>query len=108
MEDRFGRSPFRERLIKIIQLRLMATDASINLIREGYSDIRIYSDYTFTEFQLLQKNLKSKLPFKMKWAKNQMKQENSSSVILIDSSYLVNDDKLTLLEEIFNTIKALR
>ncbi|HSA06413.1 MAG TPA: transcription-repair coupling factor [Candidatus Gastranaerophilales bacterium] len=104
--DRFGGIPIEvERLIKIIQLRLMATEVAINLIRETFSDIRIFSDYTFTEFQALKSKLNPKIAGNLKWTKAPLKSENGSSVIILDISYFTNDDKLNILEEIFKIAK---
>ena len=103
--DRFGGIPQEvEYLIRIIQLRLMATEIGLNLVREIYTDIRIFSDYSFTEFKMLQNGLKPKISSKMKWAKAPMKSENGSSVIILDCSYFTNDEKLQVLEEIFTTV----
>ncbi len=101
--DRFGSIPAEvECLIKIIQLRLMATEIGINLVRETYTDIRIFSDYSFAEYKMLQNSLKPKISGKMKWAKAPLKSENGSSVIILDCSYFTNDEKLEVLEEIFS------
>ncbi len=103
--DRFGSIPPEvECLIKIIQLRLMASEIGINLVRETYTDIKIFSDYSFREFKILQNSLKPKISGKLKWAKAPLKSENGSSVIILDCSYFSNDEKLEILEEIFNTV----
>ncbi|MCK5176731.1 MAG: hypothetical protein KAQ92_03325, partial [Candidatus Aenigmarchaeota archaeon] len=72
---------------------------------ETDSAIRIFSNYSFTEFKILQNSLNPKISSKMKWVKAPLKSENGSSVILLNNSYLINDDKLNILEEIFNTAK---
>ncbi len=102
-EDRFGSIPPEvEPLIKIIRLRLMATEVGINLVRETGDEIRIFSDYSIAEFNMLKNKLDRKIAGKMRWAKTPLKSENGSSVILVKCSYLANDDKLALLEEIFS------
>ena len=102
--DRFGNIPEEvAKLIKIIQLRLMATQIGINLVREAYTDIRISCDYSFAEFKILKQALKPKISSKIKWAKAPMKSENGTSVIIIDISLFTNDEKLDVLEEIFAT-----
>lgn len=107
--DRFGTVPPEvERLIKIIRLRLMATDVGINMARETLDEIRIFSDYTLAEFNMLKKKLDAKIAGRMRWVKAPLKSENGSSVILIKCPYLASDDKLGLLEEIFSALCLLQ
>lgn len=104
--DRFGSIPPEvANLTKIIHLRLMATEIGINLVRETFTDIRIFSDYSFKEFKMLQNSLKPKISGRMKWAKAPLKSENGSSVIILDCAYFTNNEKLDVLEQIFNTVK---
>ncbi len=105
--DRFGSIPSEvESLIKVIQLRLTATEIGLNLVRETYTDIRIFSDYSFAEFKMLQNKLKPKISGKMKWIKAPVNSENGSSVIMLDCSYFTNEEKLGVLEEIFKTASS--
>jgi len=108
-QDRFGCIPPEvEPLIKIIRLRLMATDVGINLVREAGDEIRIFSDYTTAEFNMLKNKLDKSIAAKMRWAKTPLKSENGASVILVKCSYLANSDKLDLLEEIFSALCLLQ
>ena len=61
-KDRFSKSPEPvENLIKLIKLRLSATEAKISLIRETISGIRIYTPYSKAEWNLVSKTLPSTL-----------------------------------------------
>lgn len=103
--DRFGKIPEEvKRLIKIIRLRLMATDIGIYLVREAFESIRIFSNISLAEFKLLQNKIRPELSKKLKWTQAPKTSENGSSIILINNLALSNEEKLDILEEIFNSI----
>ncbi len=103
--DRFGKIPEEvKRLIKVIRLRLMATDIGINLVREAFESIRIFSDISFAEFRLLKNRMRAEISDKIKWTQAPKTSENGSSIILINNTSLTNEEKLDILEEIFNSI----
>ena len=53
-KDRFSRIPDEvENLIKLIKLRLLATDCNISVIREAGNEIRIYTPFAPYEWNLL-------------------------------------------------------
>ena len=103
--DRFGKIPDEvKRLIKVIRLRLMATDIGIYLVREAFENIRIFSNISFAEFKLLQNKLRPELSRKLKWTQAPKASENGNSIILIRNLSLSNEEKLDILEEIFHSI----
>jgi len=103
--DRFGKIPEEvKRLIKVIRLRLMATDIGICLVREAFENIRIFSNISFAEFKLLQNKLRPELSKKLKWTQAPKTSENGTSIILISNLALSNEEKLDILEEIFHSI----
>lgn len=104
-QDRFGKIPDEvKKLIKVIRLRLMATDIGILLIREAFENIRIFSNISLPEFRLLQSKMRPELARKLKWTPAPKTSETGSSIILMSNLALSNEEKLDVLEEIFNSI----
>ena len=57
-KDRFSRIPEEvENLIKLIKIRLLATDCGITIIREAGNDIRVYSPFTPYEWNIIKQGL---------------------------------------------------
>ena len=55
-KDRFAKPPESvENLIKLIRIRLAASDVKIAAIRETSDNIRIYTPYTQPEWQIIQR-----------------------------------------------------
>jgi len=103
--DRFGNIPeIVKRLIKVIRLRLMATDIGIYLVREAFEDIRIFSDISLPEFRILKNILNPEIAGKCRWVQAPKTSENGTSIIQISSSHLSNQEKLDILEEFFRSI----
>lgn len=58
MERPFSRIPEEvENLIKLIKIRLLATDCGITIIREAGNDIRVYSPFTPYEWNIIKQGL---------------------------------------------------
>ena len=58
-KDRFSRIPEEvENLIKLIKIRLMATECKIPVIREAGDFIRIYTPFTQYEWNILKTKIK--------------------------------------------------
>jgi len=103
--DRFGKIPAEvEKLVKVIRLRLKASSIKINLVREAFDTIRVFSDISYPEYRLLQTKLPPELNKLAKWTQAGKNAENGSSIILLKSQQLSNEEKLDLLEEFFNAI----
>lgn len=67
-KDRFAKPPESvENLIKLIRLRLAATDVGISLIRETPDNIRIYMPFLEPEWKIIQKGLPSNILKKTKF-----------------------------------------
>jgi len=103
--DRFGKIPPEvEKLVKVIRLRLKASSIGINLVREAFDTIRVFSNISFPEYRLLQTKLSPELNKLSKWTQAAKSAENGTSIILLKSQSLSNEEKLDLLEEFFNAI----
>ncbi len=103
--DRFGSIPDTvKRLIKVIKLRLMATNIGLYLVREAFEDIRIFSDISLPEFRLLKAKLRPEIGGKFRWSPAPKNSGNGTSIILISNVGLSNEEKLDILEEMFISI----
>lgn len=104
-EDRFGILPLEvKRLIKIIKIRLLATDIGIILVRETDSGIRISTNYEFAEWLYCKKQLPDKLTKLIKWIKAPITSTNGKSILLLNSYGLLEEEELKILEELFSSI----
>ncbi len=107
--DRFGKIPdVVIPLMNIIKLRLMASEIGINLVRETYSNVRIYTDYRFNEWEKIKNTLPKELTRKLKWTKAPATSELGSSVILMDNSLLTSNELLDILNDLFYYIAQLQ
>lgn len=103
--DRFGKIPDEvKKLIKVIRLRLKASDIGILLVREAFESIRMFSNISLAEFRLLKAKLHPDIGQKLKWTASPKTSENGNSIILINNISMTNEEKLNTLEDIFNTI----
>ena len=61
-KDRFSKIPDEvQNLIKLIKIRLLATEASISAIREVGNQIRIYTPFTQYEWNIIKNKLNKDL-----------------------------------------------
>ena len=97
-KDRFSRIPEEvENLIKLIKIRLAATDCGITIIREAGSDIRIYTPFTPYEWNIIRQGLDKDILKKVKYTNAPKSCTEGKSVILINNEYLT-------FKELFNTL----
>ena len=67
-KDRFSKPPESvENLIKLIKIRLAATEVKISLIRETEDNIRIYTPFTQPEWKIIQRTLPSEILKRIKF-----------------------------------------
>ena len=100
-KDRFSRIPDEvENLIKLIKIRLTATDCGITIIREAGSDIRIYTPFTQYEWNIIRQGLDKDILKKLKFTLAPKSSNDAKSIILINTNYLT-------FEDIFNTLTGL-
>ena len=100
-KDRFSKmSEPVENLIKLVHLRLLATQAKVSLIRENDSAIRIYTNLSKGEWNILNaktdKNITKYIKFTL--APNTCSEGNS--ILIINNNYLN-------FEEVFNILSGL-
>lgn len=99
-KDRFSRIPEEvENLIKLIKIRLLATDCGITIIREAGNDIRVYSPFTPYEWNIIKQGLDKTILRRVKFTVAPKTCEDGKSILL------VNNQNLTF-EEMFNILSV--
>ena len=105
-KDRFSRIPDEvKNLIKLIKLRLIATDCGISVIREAGNDIRIYSLFTPYEWNIIKQGLDKNIARKIKFTIAPKSCEDGKSILLINYQNMSFDEIFELLTTFFYYIK---
>ena len=105
-KDRFSRIPDEvENLIKLIRIRLSATDCGISAIREAGSDVRIYTPFTPYEWNIIKQGLEKDILRKIKFIVAPKSCTEGKSIILINSEYLTFEELFETVTELFYYIK---
>jgi len=101
-KDRFSKPPESvENLIKLIRLRLGATEINISAIREVGDSIRIYTPYTQAEWNLVQKILPADLSRKVKFTIAPKSCNDGVSILIINTSYVNFNEIFNFLTDLF-------
>ena len=101
-KDRFAKPPESVlNLIKLIKLRLSATDVKISLIRETDSNIRIYTPYSQAEWKIIQRSLPSEILKKIKFTIAPNSCTEGNSILLLNNSYMNFDEVFNILTDLF-------
>ena len=101
-KDRFAKPPESvENLIKLIRLRLAATDVGISLIRETPDNIRIYMPYLEPEWKIIQKGLPSNILKKIKFTIAPKACQEGNSILLLNNAYMNFDEVFNILTDLF-------
>lgn len=101
-KDRFAKPPESvENLIKLIKLRLAATEIHISLIRETSDNIRIYTPFTQPEWNIIQRALPGNILKKIKFTLAPKSCEEGNSIILLNNSYMNFDEVFNILTDLF-------
>ncbi len=101
-KDRFAKPPESvENLIKLIKIRLAATDVKIPLIRETSENIRIYTPFLQPEWNIIQKNLPGNILKRIKFTLAPKSCEEGNSIILLNNSYMNFDEVFNILTDLF-------
>ena len=100
-KDRFSRIPEEvNNLIKLIKIRLLATEATISVVREGGNLIRIYTPFTQYEWNILKTKLNKEVLRRVKFTIAPNSCLEGKSILLLNSEY-------STFEEIFNILVSL-
>jgi len=101
-KDRFAKPPESvENLIKLIKIRLAATDVNISLIRETSENIRIYTPFLQGEWNILQKALPGNILKRIKFTIAPKSCAEGNSIILLNNSYMNFDEVFNILTDLF-------
>ena len=101
-KDRFSKPPESvENLIKLIKLRLAATEIKISAIRESGDTIRIYTPYSKAEWNLIQKVLPPNILRKIKFTIAPKSCTEGISIIILNISYVNFDEIFNILTDLF-------
>lgn len=101
-KDRFAKPPESvENLIKLIRLRLAASDVKISVIRETSDNIRIYTPYTQAEWKLIQPHLPSEILKKIKFTLAPASCREGVSILLLNNSYMNFNEVFNILTDLF-------
>ena len=100
--DRFAKPPESvENLIKLIRLRLSATEVKIAAIREVQDCIRIYTPYSKPEWNIIQKTLPHNLSKKIKFTLAPKTCQEGVSILILDTSYVNFNEVFNILTDLF-------
>ena len=101
-KDRFSKPPKSvENLIKLIRLRLAATEINISAIRETQDTIRIYTPYSKAEWSLVQRTLPPNISRKVKFTQAPKSCKDGVSILSMNSSYVNFDEMFNILTDLF-------
>lgn len=101
-QDRFSKPPESVlNLIKLIKIRLAATDANISVIRETPDNIRIYTPYLQPEWKIIQANLPPNITKYIKFILAPKSCVEGNSIILLNNSYINFDEIFNILSDLF-------
>ncbi len=100
-EDRFGKIPPEvENLIKIVRIRLLASDVGFNLIREEPEFIRIFTNYDFKTWTKFVSKIPPQFTKRTKWVKMPETSLDGKSAILVKYKGFTPVRLLNFLEEL--------
>lgn len=101
-QDRFSKPPESvQNLIKLIKIRLAATEAKISVIRETTENIRIYTPYLPAEYKIIQANLPPNITKYIKFISAPKACSEGNSIILLNNSYMTFDEIFNMLIDLF-------
>ncbi len=101
-KDRFSKmSEPVENLIKLVQLRLLATKAGINLIRETDSTIRIYTNLSKGEWNIISAKTDRNITKYIKYTIAPNTCSDGNSILLLNRNYLNFEELFNILSNLF-------
>ena len=108
-KDRFAKPPESvENLIKLIRIRLAATDVRISLIRETEDNIRIYTPYSQPEWKMIQRTLPSEILKRIKFTIAPKACAEGQSILLLNNKYMNFNEVFNILVDLFYYINKTR
>lgn len=104
-KDRFSKIPEEvDNLIKLVQIRLMASKVGVSLIRETMDNIRVYTPFRKEEWRILQVKLSKNIIKKLQWTLAPKSCTDGASIILINHSLMNFNELFNILYDLFYDI----
>lgn len=101
-KDRFAKPPKSvENLIKLIRIRLSATEIHVSLIRETDENIRIYTPFMQAEWKIIQRTLPAEILKRIKFTVAPKSCTEGNSILLLNNSYMNFDEIFNILTDLF-------
>ena len=101
-KDRFSKlAEPAENLIKLVKLKIAATNASVNRVQETPSGIRIYTDFSPAEEKIILKALPFDIKKNIKFIKLPKACHDGTSLILLNNSCLNFNEVFNILSDLF-------
>ncbi len=108
-KDRFAKAPEPvENLIKLIKIRLSATEINISLIRETSEEIRIYTPYSQPEWRIIYAKLPNNLRQNVKFTIAPKACKDGISILLLNNKHINFDEIFNMLMDLFYYIDKVR
>ncbi len=108
-KDRFSKPPeCVQNLIKLIKLRLSATEVGISVIRETPENIRIYTPYLQAEYNIIQKKIPPNITKYIKFISAPKACTEGNSIILLNNSYINFNEIFNILTDLFYYIHKIK
>lgn len=108
-QDRFSKAPESvNNLIKLIKIRLSATDAGISVIRETTDNIRIYTPYVSAEWKIIFPHLPQNITKYIKFITAPKACTEGNSIILLNNSYMNFEEIFNMLSDLFYYIHKVK
>ena len=107
-KDRFAALPKEvENLIKLVRLRLSATNAKIKLVRQTCENVRIYMPYTKPEWFLIQQKMPKNITKYLTYSMAPKSCQDGNSILILRSSLMDFDELFNILEDLFYHINVI-
>lgn len=108
-KDRFSKMPDSvDNLIKLIKIRLLATDAKITAIRETADNLRIYTPYLQPEYKIIQQKLPRNITKYIKIISAPKTCIEGNSIILLNNSHMSFEEMFNILSDLFYYIHKIK
>lgn len=100
--DRFSKPPeCVENLIKLIKIRLAATDAKISILRETADGIRIYTPYQAPEWKIIQNKLPRNITKYIKFTLAPKSCTDGNSILIFNNTHMNFEETFNILSDLF-------
>ena len=107
-KDRFSRIPDEvQNLIKLIKIRLLATECSISIVREAGDNIRIYTPFTQYEWNIIKAKLSREMLRRVKFTLAPKSCNEGKSILLLNIEYSSFEETFNILSSLFYDIRTI-